>query len=313
VTRRQSLDAAVERARASLTTPLRDGEVEQLATAVDRARRAAQERDRLLGRLERRSTATAERQTAVAERDAAEVRRQELLAEVAALGFDAVALDAARTTAATAAVASEQALKAAREAELGAASAKVAAEQAAARLADAESQHAKLETVREDARHLSRVAELLGSFRNTLVGAVGPRLEAHASAHFDELTDHAYEGIVLDPETYEIRIRDAGVIHGTERFSGSEVDLANLALRVAISEHVRFVSGGQVGLLVLDEIFGSLDDDRRARLLGVLERLRGRFRQILVITHSTDIKEQLPQALEVVTVGERRATVRSLV
>lgn len=312
-TRRQGLEDAAARARAALTPPLRDGEAQELAAAVARARRASQERDRLLGRLERRPASAAELERATADRTAAESRRQELLAEVAALGFDADALNAARASTATAEVGLEQAVKTAREAELRAASGKVAAEQAAARFADAEGQHAKLESVREDARHLSRVAELLGSFRNTLVGVVGPKLEAHAGALFDELTDHAYEGIVVDPETYEIRIRDAGVIHGMERFSGSEVDLANLALRVAISEHVRFVSGGQVGLLVLDEVFGSLDDDRRARLLAALERLRGRFRQILVITHSTDIKEQLPQALEVATVGERRAMVRSLV
>ena len=73
-----------------------------------------------------------------------------------------------------------------------------------------------------------------------------------------------------------------------DRLSGSEIDLANLALRVAISEHVRFQSGGSVGLLVLDEIFGPLDEDRKARMLLALERLRGRFRQILVVTHDPD-------------------------
>jgi hypothetical protein len=51
-----------------------------------------------------------------------------------------------------------------------------------------------------------------------------------------------------------------------DRFSGSEIDLANLALRVAISEHVRFQSGGAVGLLVLDEVFGPLDEERKERM-----------------------------------------------
>ena len=94
-----------------------------------------------------------------------------------------------------------------------------------------------------------------------------------------------------------------------DRFSGSETDLANLALRVAISEHVRFQSGGAVGLLVLDEVFGPLDPDRKERMLLALERLRARFRQVLVVTHDTDIKEQLPNAIEVVETAPRRATV----
>jgi DNA repair exonuclease SbcCD ATPase subunit len=63
-----------------------------------------------------------------------------------------------------------------------------------------------------------------------------------------------------------------------------------------------------VGLLVLDEVFGSLDPDRKARMLMALERLRGRFRQVLVVTHDADIKEELPHAIEVVETAPRRAT-----
>jgi DNA repair exonuclease SbcCD ATPase subunit len=81
---------------------------------------------------------------------------------------------------------------------------------------------------------------------------------------------------------------------------------------VAISEHVRFQSGGSVGLLVLDEVFGPLDEERKARMLLALERLRSRFRKILVVTHAADIKEQLPYAIEVQKRPGRRATARLL-
>ena len=97
-----------------------------------------------------------------------------------------------------------------------------------------------------------------------------------------------------------------------QRFSGSETDLANLAVRVAISEHVRLLSGGTVGLLVLDEVFGPLDEDRKARMLAALERLKGRFRQVLVVTHDESIKAELPHAIEVVKQPGRRATARVL-
>ncbi|MEA3055256.1 MAG: repair protein SbcC/Rad50, partial [Actinomycetota bacterium] len=129
---------------------------------------------------------------------------------------------------------------------------------------------------------------------------------------FGELTDHEYDALDVDPETYEIKITDAGIEHGLARYSGSETDLANLALRIAISEHVRFQSGGAVGLLVLDEVFGPLDPDRKDRMLLALERLRSRFRQVLVITHDETIKEQLPGAIEVIKLPGRRATARVL-
>jgi DNA repair exonuclease SbcCD ATPase subunit len=144
------------------------------------------------------------------------------------------------------------------------------------------------------------------------VQSVGPLLAQQAAELFAELTDHEYDTLDVNPETYDIKITDGGVEHGLARFSGSETDLANLALRIAISEHVRFQSGGAVGLLVLDEVFGPLDPDRKERMLLALERLRSRFRQVLVITHDEAIKEQLPSAIEVVKLPGRRATARVL-
>jgi exonuclease SbcC len=177
-------------------------------------------------------------------------------------------------------------------------------------LSDAREQHAKLGDLESETRHVSRVADLLSEFRNTVVASVGPRLSLHAAELFSELTDHEYDELLVDPETYQLQISDGGRVFGLERFSGSEVDLANLALRVAISEHIHFQSGGSVGLLVLDEVFGPLDEDRKARMLLALERLRGRFRQVLVVTHDSEIKDQLPGAIEVVKLAGRRATAR---
>lgn len=160
------------------------------------------------------------------------------------------------------------------------------------------------------ARHKGRLAELLTSFRNTLVGEVGPTLSGQTSALFGELTDHRFDRLDVDPETFELSISRAGESHSVARHSGSEVDLANLALRVAISEQVTLLSGGQVGLLVLDEILGALDTEHRDRTLGALTRLGARFRQVLVVTHASEVKEQLPCAIEVVPLGNGRSTAR---
>ena len=154
------------------------------------------------------------------------------------------------------------------------------------------------------------MSDLLNAFRTNVVATVGPRLSAQAAELFAEFTDHEYDLLQVDAETYEIQIVDGGRPFGMDRFSGSEIDLANLALRIAISEHVRFQSGGAVGLLVLDEVFGPLDEDRKERMLLALERLRARFGQVLVVTHANEIKEQLPSAIEVIKLPGRRATAR---
>ncbi len=285
-------------------------ELSRVATAVDAGRVAAKEVERLRGRLERRPTVLAALQSA-AERKAISTTRVEALRDkLRSLAFEPKALDAARDAAREATAVATDAEHAARRATITAAEVRTRAEAAAARLADGQELHGRLAGLESEVRHLSRVADLLAEFRNTVVASVGPRLALQAAELFAELTDHEYDELQVDPETYELQISDAGRSYGLDRFSGSEVDLANLALRVAISEHIRFQSGGSVGLLVLDEVFGPLDQDRKDRMLLALERLKGRFRQILVVTHDPNVKEQMPAAIEVVKRSGRRATAR---
>ena len=310
VERREAAAAAHRTALEALGREPEDGEVERLRAEVARRRRAAEGGATLRGRLERRSAAAGELEAAVLRQGELTGRLQTLRDKVHALGFHPDQLDAARRRATAAASARQSAEGIARQASQRVAAASAQAEGASVRLADAEAQHAKVAALEDEARHQARLAELLVAFRNAVVGTVGPRLSTQAADLFAELTDHEYDRLEVDPETYDIQIRDAGHLYGMDRFSGSETDLANLALRVAISEHVRFQSGGAVGLLVLDEVFGPLDDERKERMLLALERLRGRFRQVLVVTHDSAIKEQLPNAIEVVKLRGRRATAR---
>jgi exonuclease SbcC len=289
-----------------------DAAVARLEAELRVRQDAAAAAERLRGRLERRQFAE-ESLTAAGERASVASDRVERLREkLKALAFDPAALTAAREAAETATVNAQQAAARAVTSRETAIRARTEADGEARRFCDAVAQHTRLDELESDVRHLSRVADLLAEFRNTVVASVGPRLATQAAELFAELTDHEYDELQVDPETFQLQISDGGRLYGLDRFSGSEIDLANLALRVAISEHIRFQSGGSVGLLVLDEVFGPLDDERKSRMLVALERLRGRFRQILVVTHDPTIKEQLPNAIEVIKRPGRRATARVL-
>lgn len=307
---RQMAERQLAQAIAALGHDPTPQEAEQSRAEVVGRRRAAEELARLSGRLERQPALQVE-----LSRERARVG--ELAGHVEVIGDKLRSLDhrqetlhAAAVTLEGATAASRRASDASRQAELLSASARARAEAAITRLADAEEQHRLVEEQAEEARHVGRTAELLARFRDTVVGTVGPRLSAQAADLFGELTDYEYDHLEVDPETYGIKLCDRGITYGMDRFSGSETDLANLSLRVAISEQVRFQSGGAVGLLVLDEVFGPLDDERKERMLVALERLRGRFRQVIVVTHAGDIKERLPNAIEVVKQPGRRATAR---
>ena len=321
VTRVADADQALSTARAALGSKRPDlmplpGSLApllvELVENVARRREAAAALQRLRGRLERRPAVGLQLDRARERVGDGEHRVTVLLDKVRGLGFDPATLSKAATERRDLAAASERSVRAAADARVASERLATLAGGEARRLADGEAQHAKLASLAADVRHLGRVAELMSAFRNTIVASVGPRLAVQAAELFGELTDNEYDTLKVNSDTYEMQICDGGRDFGLDRFSGSEIDLANLALRVAISEHVRFQSGGTVGLLVLDEVFGPLDEDRKARMLQALERLRGRFRQILVVTHDVDIKEQLPSAIEVRKLPGRRATAHLL-
>src|SRR5829696_1762575 len=317
--------ALVEAAGAAVELNLADVAARQLAldqapdpgfdpAAWNRAREAAEARQEAalaLAGLERRvAQADAERglaKQALARADQADVRAATLDAEAAALGpADAVLAEAKdqQKAATLAASAAHGARSAAAQALAGAARLATARQDA---LEAARAQHERVAGLEEQAAYLHRLSDLVAGFRLHLVSRLGRRLSVESAALFAELTDHEYQDLVVDPEDYAIRIADAGTEHELSRFSGSENDLASLSLRVAISLVIA-ESAGELGLLVLDEVLGALDRDRRERMLDALTRLQGRFRQVLLVTHNDEVKDLLPAAIEVRKGADRTST-----
>jgi exonuclease SbcC len=170
----------------------------------------------------------------------------------------------------------------------------------------------RVSELRDEGRILDRVAQLLGGFRDHLVARIGPELSHEAEALFRELTDREYDDLKIAEDDFSIRIADGDDYFPIERFSGSEIDLANLALRVAISAHLSRVSEADVGLMVLDEVLGSLDQERKDLMVQAMGRLSARFHQLFVITHAEQVKEQFPASVIVRKVGRRRSTAELL-
>ncbi len=161
----------------------------------------------------------------------------------------------------------------------------------------------------EAVQYLSRIEVLLDGFRNDLINRVRPQIEEYASPLFDQMTDGRYPRIILDEE-YNISIHDGFGVYPIRRFSGGEEDLANLCLRIAISQVVAQRSGADTSsLVVLDEVFGSQDVERRERILQALGRLQETFQQIVVITHTEDIQDRVPNLLHITENAAREAVV----
>jgi exonuclease SbcC len=147
----------------------------------------------------------------------------------------------------------------------------------------------KLGDERHDVQRLSILSEVMDSYRTYLISQIRPTLSSHASELFDELTDGKYSQIELD-EDYNLLVYDQGQSYPIERFSGGEEDLANLCIRLAISEIITERAGSIFNFIILDEIFGSQDQIRKQNIIKALNGFSSKFRQIFLITHVDDIK-----------------------
>jgi len=139
---------------------------------------------------------------------------------------------------------------------------------------------------------------LLNDFKRYLISRIGPLLSSYASTFFSIFTGGKYNDIEID-ENYEIFIYDNGERFSITRFSGGEEDLANLSLRLAISQLIAQRAGNIFQFIALDEIFGSQDIERRRNVLRALGELSNQFSQIVLITHIEDIKDSLQHIINV--------------
>ena len=139
---------------------------------------------------------------------------------------------------------------------------------------------------------------LLNQFKNYLISKIGPLLSHYASHFFSTFTNGKYKDIEID-ENYNIWIYDRGEKFELDRFSGGEKDLANLSLRLAISQLIAQRADVSLNFIALDEIFGSQDRERRKNVLNALAELKKQFKQILLITHIEEIKDSMEYILKV--------------
>ena len=141
---------------------------------------------------------------------------------------------------------------------------------------------------------LAACVEALRTFRTAALAHVTPEIDRLASALFARVTRGRYPRIHVTDD-FEFVITDDGAAYPIKRFSGGEIALANLCLRVAVGRVVAHLHGRTApGLLAFDEIFGSQDDDRRTQLLEALLQLEG---QVLVISHQDAVKDDFLHAL----------------
>ena len=154
----------------------------------------------------------------------------------------------------------------------------------------------ELDVMQADRRMHDELDRAFSDLRTDLNYQLRPELSELASAFLSELTDARYTELELDDQ-YNIVILEDGIPKPV--ISGGEEDLANLVLRLAISQMIAERAGQSFSLLILDEVFGSLDEARRFNVVELLRGLQDRFEQVILITHIEPVREGLDRVISV--------------
>ncbi|WP_164512038.1 AAA family ATPase [Lacticaseibacillus daqingensis] len=119
-------------------------------------------------------------------------------------------------------------------------------------------------------------------------------------------TLHQEPGSHRNDSGLEIDIYDdqIGATRSVHTLSGGESFIAALALALALGEVIQQESGGvSIDALFVDEGFGSLDSASLTIAMTALESLEGQSRMIGIISHVTELREGIPDQLQVIADG----------
>lgn len=300
----EKLQQELERKRESLAE--KERELAEIPSDYDRkAHEAAGARLEALREVERKATRQEEavsrkerleeeRAEAETRRSAAEERGTEIGEELEALDFDLARFEALK-------VEHEAATAAVQKAEIELTAARGDEERAEDRLSSAEKardeyeeRKGTLDALESERRLNTELDEAFNQLRVDLNARVRPELSELASAFLTDITAGRYTALEID-ESYNVLVLDEG--EEKPVISGGEEDIANLVLRLAISQMIAERAGHPLNALILDEVFGSLDVERRDNVIQLLHGLTGRFEQVILITHIESIREGLDHVI----------------
>ena len=154
----------------------------------------------------------------------------------------------------------------------------------------------KLTALQSDRRIHDELDRAFTDLRTDLNFQLRPELSELASSFISDLTDNRYSQLELDDQ-YNILILEDNIPKPV--ISGGEEDLANLVLRLAISQMIAERAGQAFSFLVLDEVFGSLDAARRDNVIELLRRLQDRFEQVILITHIESVRDGVDRVISI--------------
>lgn len=171
----------------------------------------------------------------------------------------------------------------------------------------------EIDDLKKQIAHLKTLETAFGrdGIQALLIEQALPEIELQANDILDRLTsgrmsvtfmtEREYKDKKRDDkkQTLDILISDSSGQREYELFSGGEAFRINFAIRLALSRVLAQRAGARLQTLVIDEGFGSQDEEGRQRLIEAINLVGEDFAKILVITHLDELKDAFPSRIEV--------------
>lgn len=158
-------------------------------------------------------------------------------------------------------------------------------------------------------------AFVVQSMFDEILEAANRRLQVMLDGRFslkatEERTGRALSGQGLGLEVIDQR---TDTVRKTSTLSGGESFCASLALALGLADTVRANAGGvELGMLFIDEGFGSLDGNRLDDVMAELLRLRADGRTVGVISHVSEMKKSINERIDVSPIDARGGSILSV-
>ncbi|MGW7444887.1 AAA family ATPase [Kitasatospora sp. NPDC054795] len=141
----------------------------------------------------------------------------------------------------------------------------------------------------------SRLKEIVIAANTRLLNMTSERFQLVYSQDKDPGRGRAKAGLTL-------RIHDnwTGLEREASTLSGGETFTTSLALALGLADVVTGEAGGRpLGVLFVDEGFGSLDEQSLTDVMDVLDQLRAGDRAVGVVSHVGDLSDRIPTQLHI--------------
>jgi exonuclease SbcC len=162
-----------------------------------------------------------------------------------------------------------------------------------------------LKRIEQEYDDYQQIAIALGKdgIQALLIEEILPEIEHEANELLGQLTNNQAH-IIIEPlkdlkkggtkETLDIKISDPMGIRPYELFSGGEAFRIDFALRIAISKLLARRAGTSLQTLIIDEGFGSQDEEGIMHIMEALYAIQDHFAKIIIVSHLPVMKEQFP-------------------